>query len=65
MATPSLGLAIESEVRLSPEERAASWADFSGLVTAPNSNRTVWSTDEPPLPLHYRTCQRRVMCGLR
>ena len=39
MAQPSLGLAIESGVRLSPEERAASWTDFRGLVTAPTSNR--------------------------
>eukprot|EP00964_Phaeocystis_antarctica_P061471 scaffold36747_cov63-Phaeocystis_antarctica.AAC.2 len=38
MAQP-IGLDMQSEVRLSPEERAASWTDFRGLVTAPTSNR--------------------------
>ena len=55
MAQPSLGLDMQSEVRLSPEERAASWTDFRGLVTAPTSNRGPQMNPKPtrpPIPLH-------------
>ena len=50
MAQPNLAVDIESEVRLSPEERAASWTDFRGLVTAPTSNRGPQMNPKPTRP---------------